>query len=325
MIRDGTIIVSDLHVDTWTDRKLGTGKTKRDHFFHFLDWCEKVGIRELVLNGDLMDLPPWEGQESFREGPSIARDTVERLVELSSRIQITYVPGNHDIGISGFRCMGQYSIRSLRNVNVCYPAYVINEYPESTVLIEHGHFCDPAIMLYVRDLANRTYRASEFERFHWAMQRRYAPTRSALTPIATEPGKNAYYEARKVKQTPDARGLWPKLWEWIKSRGGRAIAPLTAEWWSHAAMEGMTRYIETERSQGRKPKPRLYQIYGHTHRVDPCDPVVRDGVSCTYINAGTWAEQVDQGWYVDIRPDDGTAWLQDWINEPVRLRRLGGP
>src|SRR5574340_587418 len=119
MIKDGTIVVSDLHADTWTDRKLNTGKTKRDHFFHLLDWCERVGIRELVINGDLLDLPPWQGQESFTAGPSVARDVIERLVDLGKRIPITYVIGNHDIGISGFRCMGPNSIEPLRNINFC--------------------------------------------------------------------------------------------------------------------------------------------------------------------------------------------------------------
>lgn len=68
----------------------------------------------------------------------------------------------------------------------------------------------------------------------------------------------------------------------------------------------------------------LYQLFGHTHRADPRAPILCDGIECIYINTGTWTADVDEGWYVDIRPD-GTVWLQDWTNEPEELRRLGIP
>jgi UDP-2,3-diacylglucosamine pyrophosphatase LpxH len=331
MIKDATIIVSDLHADTWTNRAIGsTGKSKKEQFFELLDWAARVGIRELVINGDLMDLPPYQGQQSFPAGPSIAREVVERLVQFAHGIPVTYVMGNHDIGISGFRSMGRDSISGLRNANFCYPAYTIS-YPGTTILVEHGHFCDPALVLYLRDLANRTYRASQFEEFHWAMQRRSAahPEKpmapGCLEPVVTQPGENAYYAARRAQQVTAKPGLWARLCQFLKARLGRGIAPATMEWWWQAALQQMQEYLQKVRAQGQPLPGRLYQIYGHTHHADPRDAVSQEGVACIYINSGTWTEQVDQGWYLDVHPDDGTVWLQDWINEPEELRRLGVP
>ena len=112
-----------------------------------------------------------------------------------------------------------------------YPAYVI-EYPGSTVLVEHGHFCDPAIPLYLKDLADRTYRASDFDQFHWAMQRRDAPAPGTLTPVATRAGQNAYTAAKEAPIAPVRPSVWSKLWEWLKNRGGEAVGPVTEEWLS---------------------------------------------------------------------------------------------
>ncbi len=320
-----TIIVSDLHVDTWTDRRIGdSGKTRRDLFFEFLAACKQAEVRELVLNGDLMDFPPYEGQFSFPEGPCIARDVVERLVQFAAEVPVTYVFGNHDIGISGFRSMGERSIAALRNVNFCYPNYVINDYPGSTILVEHGHFCDPALILYLRDLANRTYVESRFDAFNWAMQRRpeIRPGQprplGVFAPPSVTPGENAFRAAKEgQKPLPPASAstLWSRIWQWIT----RASAKPTMEHWWREAIEEGKRYLERHQSQ--ETKPVLYQIYGHTHRADPRDAVPLGKTSFLYINSGTWTEDADQGWYLDIDPT-GKAWLQDWINEPASLKRL---
>jgi len=324
-----TIIVSDLHIDTWTERKIGaTGKSKKEHFFDMLDWCEQAAVRELVINGDLMDLPPYVGQFAFPAGPCTARDVVDRLVRFASKVQLTCVFGNHDIGVSGFRSMGENSIPSLRNVNLCYPNYVIDDYPGSTILIEHGHFCDPFLLLYVRDLTDRTYRESKFEAFQWAMQRRKpaAPSERAapgvLPPVKVEEGQNAYYTARHAQKPVRKPSLWSRirslLWNWGKA----AVAKPEMQWWWQAALDEIQAYTTKLKTSGAAPKPVIYQIYGHTHRADPRDDVpIDDGISGIYINAGTWTEEVDEGWYLDVDAN-GKVWLQDWINEPAELRRL---
>lgn len=324
-----TIIVSDLHADTWTDRKIrGTGKDKKQHFFEFLDWCEGAHIRELIINGDLMDLPPYKGQFAFAAGPCIARDVVERLAAFAASVPLTYVFGNHDIGVSGYRSMGDNSIPPFQNVNFCYPNYVVNDYPGTAILVEHGHFCDPALILYVRDLADRTYIDSKFEAFNWAMQRRDVKLPSErvkpglLTPADPQPGENAYYVAKQDQQPLRKRSPWSRFRAWLWRLCDKATVKPRMEWWWDAALREMGSYLEKTTAENGVVKPVLYQIYGHTHRADARDAQpLTAGVSGVYINAGTWTEEVDQGWYLDV-DENGKVWLQDWINEPQSLRNL---
>jgi UDP-2,3-diacylglucosamine pyrophosphatase LpxH len=321
-----TIIVSDLHIDTWNSEKLN-GKTRKEHFFDLLDWCEQTKIREFVINGDLINIPPYVGQTVFNETTSLSRDVVERLVKFAANVPVTYIFGNHDIGISGFRCMGEYDIAPLRNINFCYPDYVIDDYPDTTILIQHGHFCDPALILYMRDLADRTYRPGKLEELQWMMQRRKRgkPAEDeepgALSPVSVKPGENAYHAAKQGQKPLPKASIWSKIKQFLWTRGADFIAGPTMEWWWKSAVEDMDKYITSAKSKGEIVKANLYQIYGHTHRADPRDPVKRGNTACFYINAGTWTRSAKQGWYLDV-DNDGKIWLQDWINEPESLRRL---
>ena len=328
MVRGSTLVVSDLHADTWTDRKIRqTGKSKQEHFFDLLDAAEQVGVGRVVINGDLIDLPPYEGHLAFGHGPCPSRQVIERLIAFGAKVPVTYVFGNHDIGVSGFRCMGADNVTPLRNLTCSYPAYCM-DFPNSTVLVEHGHFCDPALILYLRDLANRTYRESHFDEFFWAMQRRKeaAPEKpaspGALETVTVQPGENAYFAAKVGQKSLPKETFWSRLVKRVKSRLGRELAPTTAEWWWRHGIDRMEEYLAKARAEGKSLKPTLYQIFGHTHRADPREAVVHEGVNCTYINAGTWTEAADEGWYLDINPD-GKVWLQDWINEPAELKRVG--
>lgn len=321
------IIVSDLHIDTWTDREIRrTGTTRENHFYDFLRRCENAGVSEFIINGDLLDLPPYEGQVVFDRANSIARRVLERLFEFGTKINITYVYGNHDIGISGFRCLGENNISQLKNISFCYPNYRV-DYDNTTILVEHGHFYDPAILLYVNDLANFTYHRSKFEAYMWAMQRRNPlhpnkiPAPGLLKPIVVEEGENAYLAAkRQQEQLPD-KNLWQTIKEILWKRGSLLLGHPKEWWWFHSAHKEMQDFIKTQREKQEILKPNLYQIYGHTHSADPRDPINIEGVNCNYINAGTWTDEVDNGWYLDI-DKSGKVWLQDFVNEPEHIRRL---
>jgi UDP-2,3-diacylglucosamine pyrophosphatase LpxH len=316
------IILSDLHVDTWTDRKIrGTGKNKKEHFNDFMDWCESANIKEFIINGDLMDFPPYTGYISFTESSGTARGVINRIARLADKIPVTYIFGNHDIGISGIRSLRENNLKIFGNMNFCYPGYIV-EYGDCAILIEHGHFCDPALILYLRDLADRTYRESKFEGHEWmqaGQENVEAPTMKPglITPIRVEPGGNAFLAAKQPPKPAPKRTICTKIKEILWRWGATAIAPYTMEWWWLNANEGMGKFIKNTSYK----KSMLYQIYGHTHRADARDPEVMHGVSCFYINAGTWTEEVDEGWYLDI-DEKGKVWLQDWINEPEEMRNL---
>lgn len=334
-----TIIISDLHIDDWTDRKI-RGKSRKDHFFKFLDSCDKNEVRELVINGDLMDMPPYKGQYVFQPAPSpnpsdgqaeqpyISRQVIERLLQFGAKSNrtITYVFGNHDIGISGFRCAGPNNVVGLQGANFSYPNYEIN-IGDTTILVEHGHFYDPFLVLYVKDLAKRTYMPWEFEDFDWTMQRRDPETGvrkppgipdKTMKPIKLKVGANAYETVAKAQQRDEAELSLGRVLDWSRKFAedmGKAIVdvPKKAIWWA-AALHKMRDYIR-EHDHPRK----LYQVFGHTHRSFVGEQekgvgVMQDGVECFYLNSGGWTDDTNEGWYLDV-DENGKVWLQDWIKE----------
>jgi UDP-2,3-diacylglucosamine pyrophosphatase LpxH len=336
-----TIIISDLHIDDWTDRKI-RGKTRKELFFEFLDWCDAQDTRELIINGDLMDMPPYKGQYVFQnlilcpDGSQtcIAREVVERLLQFGAKRNVTYVFGNHDIGISGFRCEGPNDVAGLQGANFSYPNYVIPQIGDSAILIEHGHFYDPFLALYLRDLAKRTYQPWELDKFDWTMQRRNPTTGERRRKTTGIPGESVKpirmkvddhaYETVKAEQRGDAELSLAGVLDWSKKFAedmGKAIVdiPKRAIWWA-AALHKMREYISEQNCSGK----RLYQVFGHTHRAFVGEEskgvgVEQNGVQCFYINSGGWTDDTSEGWYLDVN-EDGIVYLQDWIKEKEEYR-----
>lgn len=323
-----TIIVSDLHVDTWGAEKYGKGdrsKAKLEHWTDFLDWCSQANITELVINGDLMDAPPYEGNISFTS--EAASRAVEKLLAYAKDHRVTYIYGNHDIGISGLRCLAGSALSALANINLCYPDYVLAA-ADTTVLLQHGHFCDPAILLYMKDLIKRTYIRSHFQAFQWVQQRRDPETGKRIQPpgvappttldLSLRPDSNVYWAMRATNglQPPthqmkqSATAFLRKLKEGAFHRIADSVKHYL--WWEAA------KHIFADYLKGARPKPKtVYSIMGHTHVPDTGTTRVR-GVGCLYFNSGTWtcsgARPKDRSYatYLDLR-EDGVVWAQDWI------------
>ena len=323
-----TIIVSDLHVDTWGTEKCGKGdrrKTKLDHWTDFLDWCAAANIDELVINGDLMDAPPYKGNVCFTTGP--ARQAVEKLLAYAKDHPVTYIYGNHDIGISGLRCPAGSSVAALANINLCYPRYCLPA-TDSMILFEHGHFYDPALIAYTRDLLKRTYVPKRFEELQWAQQRRDPETGErredpGVSPPSTvdlERGmdNNLYFAIRVAEvesPTPEAER---KTAQRFLKRLKRNAFPKAAKavkhylWWE-AAKDTFSDYLKQTRS---KPQT-LYCVMGHTH-VPDWGEITIAGVRCVYFNSVTWTcsgdtpEDRSYATYLYVR-DDGKMRLHDWV------------
>lgn len=331
-----TIIISDLHIDDWTDRKI-RGKTRMQHFFEFLAWCEQEDVGELIINGDLMDMPPYKGQCVFQPAPCdpenqpastecISRPVVERLLEYGSKRKITYVFGNHDIGLSGFRCEGPNNIAGLQSACFSYPNYRF-QVAGTAVLVEHGHFYDPFLYLYLRDLAQRTYMPWQLDDFDWGMQRRDPETGKRAEPglpdnleprIQMDYGNNAYQTVTESMLVDREHTTVQSVLDWSKDFADNikeALAkPFKREIWWAAALYKMNEFVQ----EGNHPR-RLFQLFGHTHRPFVGESskghgIDQNGVECFYLNSGGWTEGTDEGWYIDINTK-GKLYLQDWINE----------
>jgi UDP-2,3-diacylglucosamine pyrophosphatase LpxH len=324
-----TIIVSDLHVDTWDDQPYGQGdrrKPKLQHWFDFLDFCEQKAVAELVINGDLMDAPPYQGNVSFTS--PIARQAVERLLAYAGTHNVTYVYGNHDIGISGLRCTRDASLAGLKNVNLIYPDYTLDT-GTSAVLIQHGHLYDPFLLAYVRDLDVRTYLLSGGQDFQWVQQRRNPATGAQIKPpgvaspaainLPAQPESNIFRAIGAAEQAaPTTKQEMDKAGNWLQRLKDGAFRKVTGEVknaiWREAAKDICEDFL------GRRNPPLVYCTMGHTHVPDTYQFDV-SGKPCIYFNSGTWTGAGDaeedraHATYLDLR-EDGKLWIQDWIRDP---------
>lgn len=350
-----SIIVSDLHVDTWTDDLYGEGarkKTKLDHWSDFLNWCEEKQIDELVINGDLMDAPPYEGDSCFAS--EITRRAVQRLGAYAVKRKVTYVYGNHDIGMSGLRCDSAAPL-GLANVRLVYPNHCVQH--GSTVLIQHGHLFDPALCLYIRDLTERTYLLSEGQALYWVQQRRdlatgdQRQTLGVISPgeidLAAQAAETVYEAILNLESAapPSTRDMqtarrwiqeleaWSQpsrplrvpravaaVYDWVKGLFRPAfprIAGVAARVIWRAAAEAV---FQKQVAQQPGATGRIYCVMGHTHLPDRMAAEVA-GRECRYLNSGTWTESGEtpedrqSATYLDVR-ETGKVWVQDWISDP---------
>lgn|GEM_PF-2219977 len=314
------IIVSDLHIDTWTDRRLGReNKSKKEYLLSFLDWCRQSDVREFIINGDLMDLPPYSTEDYQVDESGLIKEILARLVEFAYNVPITYVFGNHDIGVSGMRNFGLEKVPVLEKTRFHYPTYIVNDYPSNIIIIEHGHRVDPALFLYLIDLERLAFREDNFEIFQYAMQRRNNKDFSrraqpgVFDPIGAG-NESAYDAARYGSQPLASASIWFRLWRLTRRFRRLITGKLKREWWAQAAVDQMQKYADDTTALGESLKQNLYLIYGHTHRADYRDDIHIKGTHGIYINSGTWTESSDRGWYLDV-DENGKIWLRDWINE----------
>ena len=327
-----TIIVSDLHTDTWDDCKYGRGKqakTKLAHWCEFLDWCEGAHVSGLIINGDFMDAPPYEGNTAFTS--KITAQAFERLVTYARSHEVTYIYGNHDIGVSGIRCLAGSGVSALAHLNLVYPTWKVQTL-SSVILLQHGHLYDPALVLYVRDLTTRTYLISHFQAFQWMQQRRDPETGERIaapgvnSPSAAGAGrrdKNVYY-ALKLAQVnaPLSEGEVADSGSWLdalKRLKDGAVEifrkPVTHAIWWEASKEVFRDYLDGQQ----QPPATLYCVMGHTHVPDTGEATI-SGTHCIYLNSGTWAGEGNTprdrsfATYLDV-DDVGKVWVQDWISD----------
>jgi UDP-2,3-diacylglucosamine pyrophosphatase LpxH len=160
--RSWIICISDLHLgadDTYSELT-----KNRDALIDFLDWVRfSPNIKELVIAGDLIDewfipmnVDTFKGQKQMDFVKNVAlnnKPVIDAFNDIinDGQIEVTYVPGNHDILITAEEIEailpGISQARDVKGLG----AYSPDNLPE--LVIEHGHrynfFCAP-------DHSNRT-------------------------------------------------------------------------------------------------------------------------------------------------------------------------
>jgi len=298
--RTNILILSDLHIDTWSDAKPISGKTKLEHFLDFLT-AKAVTTRSLYIIGDLLDLPPDRGCDALPTQQKVVEQAIAALLDFCRNLEeVHYIVGNHDIGISGLRVNQDLSVPWLGRLHVTYPN-MLAATVRGLVLIEHGHFYDPSLMIYAKDLLGATYYGSIREKqpsvtyacgLIRALQRR--------DPASGKP------QAQPAQPLAVAEKGW--FGRWI-DRLSRRRSPMIEDFfkplhWREAAREAQSKFSGDWRPYA--------IIFGHTHRPDQFD--WDDGTR--YFNCGDWAADTPHGSYLEI-DSRGNIWDRDWIRDGV--------
>ena len=300
MVKDKTVIVSDLHIDTWNQTKQFNGKTKQQHFFAFLDWITPF-TATFIINGDLFDAPPGKGKDLW----PTHEEVLTRLSLLAQDTNLYYFIGNHDLGLWGLR------IKKLWNLKISYPCCpelsiqteAVTE--EAYIYFEHGHNYDPALTLYIRNAVKSMVPLGFIWKFKEVMSRlkfrffsradaRKAPSILGPDPTALQ-GAVLRAAQRRHPDTGEKTGPLGLSWHLdiksVKRWLWRKVGPLIQRYytplnWGEAADHVFKNFCE----QHPDKKIKLI-VFGHTHVPDEQELVFDDEKSL-YLNSGDWCEPV---------------------------------
>lgn len=294
-MKDKTVIISDLHIDTWKADKKVLGKTKLEHFYNFLEWIEPFTER-LVINGDLLEAPPQGGEDIL----PTHYELTSRLLDLSNTVKIYYFVGNHDISFWGLK------VRDFHNINIHYPRYpkvYLDFGPpdnKSYIYFEHGHFYDPVLSLYLFNTMKSLKPVGIFQRLKRLFYKIFKP--AEIKKLQAKKGIDAGTLNKAVirasqKRDPDTGAkILPlgyheleSFWSKAKTLAWKIFTPFVNKYlkpfaWTDAAQEVFENFC-TEH-----PKMNIIAIiFGHTHLPDEAE-ITYKNKKALYLNSGDWAE-----------------------------------
>lgn len=304
--KTNTIIVSDLHIDTWDQSRKIKGKTKEEHFIDFLEQ-KKATTKFLYVAGDLLDLPPERGMDAFPTGGAVDR-VLAKLIEISRQPDtfVVYVIGNHDIGLSGLRVNRNFEVSWLGRIAISYPRVYIST-PKGGILVEHGHFYDPSLVIYAGDLLWTTY-------FGEAREQPFVHISSSLVRSLQRRDSvtgEKIWKAGELKPIPRPPvGCRDQIKELIRRLLRRPPVVIEEVYkplhWQNAAKEVLQEYNESV-----SPDERAKSIvFGHTHRPDKY--IWNTGEQ--YFNSGDWSGDTPHSTYLEV-DESGSVLDRDWIKE----------
>lgn len=309
------VLISDIHMDTWD-----LTPQKFDSFREFLAHVRASGIKEVYLNGDLMDVPPhplnqrdvpnltvdYQGPQKYfdlNEGPLgiLQPELDSTFVALNQLVDpnaeppqtvLTYLTGNHDIGVEGLRYIRPDL--SWSSVRVAWnPAVMLKLQPESWIYIEHGHRYDPFLWLYLR---------------YAILQLLRSPGSPAL---AQREGKLGMGQNKRLTKAPTSAEAF--AWEWLDTQG-RLPGDTPDDQKETVGMKlAKYQFRHSARRRLRMFPPEVRDCvkaisFGHTHIPDQ---YVFPG-GCHYVNSGDWAGNELHQCYVLIYPDGSISRTFQW-------------
>jgi UDP-2,3-diacylglucosamine pyrophosphatase LpxH len=312
------VILSDLHVDTWD--RAPEGRQERERvFFEFLRAMQPTTM-ELIINGDLLDAPPspddvWVGEGVKLRGSLLPKyeSIIVALGELNNSapvpLPVTILYGNHDWASSGLR----YDLnkrpllkRSRLPFNTSWYPNIILGLPGMSGVpagdtavgqeahrfyIDHGHFYDPALLLYLRDFVFAALRSD---------------LRRAMTSLVIS-GQRRFSENEAPR-----RGIVSAE---PRTRDARLAHWLVRYRWRWKARQTLKHRHAHELRQGNRGLAGVF--FGHTHLPDRYTYRIGKAKGMTYVNTGDWNADTGHGSYAIIT-QDGVVSQHNWFDPPER-------
>ena len=314
-----SILVSDVHLDTWTypddPHVQDPNHPKRVAFLQFLEWLKgEPRIKDVYLNGDAMDFPPhplnqpptpvlmvidgqpnqYPAQEKRPYLGSLVPENdavLQAIGQISQRnpawptLSLTYVTGNHDIGLYGLRYI-QPNL-AWNSVRVAWnPSILLQITDSSRLYMEHGHLHDPFMWLYLRYAVMALLRGPE-----------------AVPPASGKVGmtRNKYKKSIAVQLGSEPR--------YFEGRGSVGLPPGEGFWAVLSRLrfrQAARRLFRTVRLDERE-KIRFLTM-GHTHLPDR---YIFPGGK-TYLNSGDWAGNDTNCTFLLIHPNGEVTGPHQW-------------
>lgn len=351
MPKDKTVVVSDIHAETWTDDPiLHTDRTKLALFIEFLNDFVKTNAETLVINGDLFDVPDY--QDPPRPILPHYANLLAALANLTTTnppTKIYWVIGNHELGLSGL------DVDDYQHFKIKFNTLNLTPDPENKpnaqICVVHGHDYDPFLSLYIYKMVTRKiyspralwarFKLSLFQLLNlvglggWVVRylgggdRGVPEYMSELNRTAVlaaqrrdpETGErimpNGIFQATDASQLQVPSWLIRRFWAWVTKY-------YIKENWQNAAQVRFDTFCRDE------PNLEIKAItMGHTHVHDECQLSYNNGAKTTiYLNSGDWMEPVpgkdldthDANFIVfdrdcNIVPGPQNNNVRDWITE----------
>lgn len=307
MAKDKTIVISDLHIETWKNHQVN-GKPKIDYFTEFIEQVVKPEAANLVINGDILDAPPAEDEDVL----PMYREVIELLVKLTATINVYYFVGNHDIGLWGLSVRDYQPMSGLNKLNIIYPReprLIVQPHDGNDkvfLYFEHGHFYDPVLGIYVAKVAGQTYppilrlrsflyRLFGLRKRSSELLRRRRVTAGQVTRDVFRAAQRRDKEGAKTKpnglSSAGSTNWWTALRNWL---AGRPTEIYREVHWREAAGDVFAQLCVSY------PKVEVKAVvFGHTHIAD-CAKISNEGKDTLYLNSGDWSGPTpEMGDYTD--------------------------
>jgi UDP-2,3-diacylglucosamine pyrophosphatase LpxH len=305
MMKGNIVIVSCIHLDFWKEKSdYWKFKEEKKRLWPKFIKHIKPTTKQFIINGDLLDIPSQSGKSI---DPYYSK-LLEPLRELwENGTKITYVLGNHDIGLAGLRVDEPEGLRGriFPRLEVKYP-WVMVKAGGKNYYIEHGDyelFGIDTVLALIKYARNILLQRGPRDLTRWSAR--------------VKQRRDPFEENVPIRQPPGVINKPPSFFEYLFKKYPREINAARKLHWRYEAEKKLKKL----QKRGGNPSG---IIFGHTHLPDeeaistesyPIYKITSGQVTdlskdviytisgARYYNVGSWTADIPCASYLVIKPD----------------------